>query len=975
MLGTDKRGGSPWQNRDKMQTAQNFRLSCPSAPNRDAHSIRRLVCPSSPRRPKAIVRGVMYARYIPPAKGSTATSSPKPAPPRLQEAPVPAVAAAPADGYSYSRYVPGAAPAVKKPTVQYFDDEPQQTTPKRKRETIDEAHAGGQDNKKLRTLGEEEKIAASRQGSRPALQQEDGAKKKKNRRKRKQRTKADSDDSGDSDDEPARRDAIETQDFAKPEPEPELQLQNTSVADIEDTKVEKKKRKEKSKQKTMDPEPQEQSPEPTEGDVEMIDVAESSSATIIPEADTSTTEVAKKAKKEKQKKEKKKKKSEDVATEPEDQDEDLRHKAVLERKEKSLKLAIKATLNPEAESTQEPVELHGLEPLPQPAVVPDDESKPTYDTLPPWLANPIRVSQDTQTPFSELGILPKAARVLEQKGFAEAFAVQTAAIPLLLPSDKHRPGDVLISAATGSGKTLAYALPIVRDLSQGVVTRLRALVVLPTRELVKQAQEVFETCARAYDGEERKKVRIGVAVGSQSIKNEQQNLLWSESRHDPEAYQKLKGEKLQKLGSKTGSAADDGSADLDADSVAEKNPRIGAWEGEVVDFFSKVDILICTPGRLVEHVEQTPGFSLDYVRWLVVDEADKLLAQSFQGWLDLIMERFKVERFSARDFVDMDYSGVRKVVLSATLTRDLSLLNQLELRRPRLIVLESDGALQIAEHSLPPSLKEFAIRVHESNLKPLYLLDLLRGPHMTSVVGGGDLAAPDQKTMDSAQALDSDTSSDSGTSSGSDTSSESETSSDADTSSDSDSDTSSSGSEDDRKPALQLQSQLPQALIFTKSNESAIRLARLLVLLDPSLSTRMATLTSTTPTHIRRKTLRAFGTPSSPVRLIIASDLVARGIDIPNLGHVVNYDLPPSVASYVHRVGRTARAGRSGCAWTLVGDDESGWFWGKIAKGQSVRRAQKVERTRIEEMSEERTREYEDALSKLGKEALEMRRG
>jgi ATP-dependent RNA helicase DDX51/DBP6 len=158
-------------------------------------------------------------------------------------------------------------------------------------------------------------------------------------------------------------------------------------------------------------------------------------------------------------------------------------------------------------------------------------------------------------------------------------------------------------------------------------------------------------------------------------------------------------------------------------------------------------------------------------------------------------------------------------------------------------------------------------------------------------------------------------------------------------------------------------------LIFTKSNESALRLSRLLTLLDSSLSDHLSTLTSTTPTHIRRKTLRAFSSPTSPIRLIIASDLVARGIDIPQLDHVINYDLPPSVAGYVHRVGRTARAGRSGRAWTLVGDEESGWFWGRIAKGSSIRRAQKVGRVRIDEMDETKVSGYEAVLVKLGQEA------
>ncbi|POR37765.1 ATP-dependent RNA helicase dbp6 [Tolypocladium paradoxum] len=891
----------------------------------------------------------MYARYIPPPKGLKGSGASKPAAPpapeptaaRAPAAPTPANA--PADGFTYARYVPGTKPD-KKPeetaTIKYFNDEPSPPKPKRKRETADESHEPRQaGSKKSRKGGEPN-------GMKEVAARQDGPNKKKNRRKRKQRTRADSDDSDSSEDEMPEPEPAPVE---SPEPEPS----DTRMEVEQSSKPDKKRRKEKSKHREPETEAAERIPEPEDNDVSMVDANEvAEDAEIAPIREAEGT----KAKKREKEKKKKRADEDEVAEDAlEVEQEDLRHRAVLERKAKSLKLAGEAAKESDAESNEEPAELHGLEPLPQPAVVAEDESKPTYDTLPPWLANPIRVSQATRASFKSLGIPPKPARILEQRGFAEAFAVQTAAIPLLLPTSKSRPGDVLISAATGSGKTLAYALPIVRDISQGVVTRLRALVVLPTRELVKQAQEVFEVCARAYDGEDRKKVRIGIAIGSQSIKNEQETLMESESRYDPEAYKEIQEQKRQQRAQTATSADVDDIVDFGDFGAEERDPRLGAWKGQVVDFSSKVDVLICTPGRLVEHIDQTPGFSLDYVRWLVVDEADKILAQSFQGWLDLVLEKFQVNKFSARDFSDMEYSGVRKVILSATLTRDLSLLSQLALRRPQLVVLENEGAVQIAEHALPASLKEFAIRVHETNLKPLYLLDLLRGQHMNpGPVNGDGIAVSKQGDIS-----DSDSSSD--------TSSDSDSDSDSDTKSDS-SDTSSDA---DAGPP---KSQLPHSLIFTKSNESALRLSRLLALLDGSLSAHISTLTSTTPTHIRRKTLRAFTTPSSPVRLIIASDLVARGVDIPKLGHVINYDLPPSVAGYVHRVGRTARAGRSGCAWTLVGDDESGWFWGKIAKGQGVRRTQKVERTRIEEMDEERVKTYEDALAKLGKEALEMRR-
>ncbi|KAM3513390.1 hypothetical protein MY11210_002971 [Beauveria gryllotalpidicola] len=677
------------------------------------------------------------------------------------------------------------------------------------------------------------------------------------------------------------------------------------------------------------------------------------------------TEAAAVSQKKKAKRDKKKRVQEPPAEDDDDQNE--RHKSVLEQMAKSLKMASEAAENQIAEEPEEEVEQHGLEPLPQPQQPKEEDATPTYDTLPSWLSAPIRVSQSTRTSFINAGIPAKTAEALQNKGYAEAFAVQTAAIPLLLPNNKSLPGDLLISAATGSGKTLAYALPIVDDISQGVVTRLRALVVLPTRELVRQAQEVFELCAKAYEGSDRKRVRIGVSVGSQQLKAEQEMLIERESRYDPDTYNKILQENLKAKGLPT--SAD---ADMDMDDE-DRDARLGPWDGEVVEFTSTVDVLLCTPGRLVEHMEQTPGFDLDYVRWLVIDEADKLLAQSFQGWLETVMTQFRASsRYGARDFPGMPHTGVRKVVLSATLTRDLSLLSQLALRRPQLVVLDAeDGAAaaaetqQVSEHTLPALLREFATRVHDANLKPLYLLELLRG---------GLMAAQEQSAMATAEEADakSDTSSNT-PSSDSDSSSDSSSDSESDSSSDSSSDTSSDS--DSAAPATPKKpTKLPMALIFTKSNESALRLSRLLALLDPSLDTHISTVTSTTATSQRRRTLRAFTDPSSPVRLVVASDLVARGIDIPKLAHVVNYDLPASLAGYVHRVGRTARAGRPGCAWTLVADGESGWFWGKIAKGAGVRRAQRVERARVEEMSEERVREYETALAKLGKEARERRR-
>lgn len=659
-----------------------------------------------------------------------------------------------------------------------------------------------------------------------------------------------------------------------------------------------------------------------------------------------------------------------------------RHKSVLKKKEKSLKRLKREARedNDTKESkeqavanadgvAEEPPEIHGLEPLPQPEPVAQDNTKAAYETLPAWLAAPIRVTPTKTTTFTKLGIDAEVEKALAAKGYKEAFAVQTAAIPMLMPS-ADRQGDLVVSAATGSGKTLAYVLPMVRDISQGVVTKLRGLIVVPTRELVRQAQEVCEICSAALSGPGRKRVRIGISMGNQAFKTEQIALMGEEQHYDPEGYQSY----LRKR------------HDPDAFEYFGSDPHLNMFQetmkplpDHVVDYVSKVDILICTPGRLVEHINLTPGFNLDYVRWLVVDEADKLLAQSFQQWLGVVMEKLSVEKYGARDFLDSNKSGVRKIILSATMTRDLSLLNGLKLRRPRLIVLEGtrsdedDDNEDKTVHVLPELLRETGIKVRDPDQKPLLLVDLLQSAQLKPINVALD------KIHDDAEE-DPDNSDDT-SSSGSDSEDTSDPDSDSDDESNENSDDDSLSAGYPTKSRKTFQSTV---LVFTKSNETALRLSRLLSILAPSLAPLVGTLTSTTRTSQRRKTLQAFA--SRKFRILIASDLVARGIDLTNLDHVVNYDMPTSVASYVHRVGRTARAGRSGHAWTFFTKTEAGWFWPEIAgqgknpsKLGGIKRTQKVENIRFggdegRRFSEKGVETYEAALEKLGQEAGELRR-
>jgi superfamily II DNA/RNA helicase len=229
-----------------------------------------------------------------------------------------------------------------------------------------------------------------------------------------------------------------------------------------------------------------------------------------------------------------------------------------------------------------------------------------------------------------------------------------------------------------------------------------------------------------------------------------------------------------------------------------------------------VDVLVATPGRLLD-LQRRGDVDLSHVKYLVVDEADRLLDMGF--WPDV------------RRIVHSLPKDRQNLLFSATMSRGV-----LEVIRD---TLRSPVHVEVGERATPVETVEQIVLAVNADQKT-------------------DLLAHYMATHDPARTL-----------------------------------------------------------VFTRTKVRADRVAYALEM----LGIKVMPIHSDLGQGQRMDALEGFR--AGKIQVLVATDIVARGIDVQDVSHVVNYDVPERPEDYVHRIGRTARAGASGIAITLVCADES----------------------------------------------------
>lgn len=290
----------------------------------------------------------------------------------------------------------------------------------------------------------------------------------------------------------------------------------------------------------------------------------------------------------------------------------------------------------------------------------------------------------------------------------------------------------------------------------------------------------------------------------------------------------------------------------------------------------KPHVVVATPGRLLDHLENTKGFSLRQLKFLVMDEADRLLDLDFGPILD------KILRILPRE-------GRRTFLFSATMSSKVESLQRASLQNPVRVSVSQDKYQTVS--SLIQKFLFIPLKY-----KDLYLVHVLN-----------ELAGQ-------------------------------------------------------------------TGIIFTRTVNEAQRISILLKKLGFSAIPIHGQLSQ----QARLAALNKFRAKSKS--LLVASDVAARGLDIPSVDLVVNFDLPHDSKTYIHRVGRTARAGKSGNALSFVTQyDVELWLriehalGKKLEEYEAVREEVMVLSERVGEAQREATMEMKELHESRGKKGATLR--
>ena len=288
-------------------------------------------------------------------------------------------------------------------------------------------------------------------------------------------------------------------------------------------------------------------------------------------------------------------------------------------------------------------------------------------------------------------------------------------------------------------------------------------------------------------------------------------------------------------------------------------------------------IVIATPGRLRHHLEGADPPNLRKAQYLVLDEADRLFSEGFNAELRVILEA-------------MSHPRRRTLLFSATMTTPLLELEKICMKNTLKFDLTSS-------QKVPTTLTQQYLFMPEQ-VKTCYLIAVLRVnlskyAHLELKMTKTD-SENTEETNDLLQISDTSTG-------GSKKRKTSKSSSNAAMSA--------LGLGDDDEGAARSNYSL---IIFSNSCEKCEELHHLLL----KLNVANVTLHSMMSQSGRISSLSDF--KNSRVRILIATDVAGRGLDIPDVDLVINYDIPKRAEDYIHRVGRTARAGRTGRALSLI---------------------------------------------------------